>query len=228
VITATITHQNDDVRTLTLDGGETLFVTGNHRMFSATANDWVPVQDLEIGEELQTTTGRKSVASLGYQHGRHQVYNVEVEAEHCYFVGDGETLTHNMCGPDGESLALTHSANSKNKGVPPPDGGFSADLSESDATSASGQRNAANKQLNEAMSSNSQLRADMEKKSPGAFEQTSTSGGGRRNPQGYEWDHNNTRKNQMDLRSKENHLQKTVKDGRAGGGWKRQHGNRKR
>ena len=97
VITATITHSNDDVRTLTLDGGETLFVTGNHRMFSATANDWVPVQDLEIGEELQTSTGRKSVASLGFQKGRHQVYNMEVEAEHCYFVGDGEVLTHNGC-----------------------------------------------------------------------------------------------------------------------------------
>jgi RHS repeat-associated protein len=97
VITATITHSNDDVRTLTLDGGETLFVTGNHRMFSATANDWVPVQDLEIGEELQTSRGRESVASLGYQRGRHQVYNLEVEAEHCYFVGSREVLTHNGC-----------------------------------------------------------------------------------------------------------------------------------
>jgi hypothetical protein len=158
------------------------------------------------------------------------VYNIEVETEHCYFVGSGDVLTHNTCGPDGAHLALTHSdkGNSKTNGVPPPDGGFSADLSKSEATSAGGQRNAGNKQLNEAMTANSQLRADMEKKSPGAFDRTSTSGGGRRNPQGYEWDHNNTRKNQLDLRSKENHLQKTVKDGRAGGGWKRKHGNRKR
>jgi hypothetical protein len=25
------------------------------------------------------------------------VYNIEVEAEHCYFVGSGEVLTHNEC-----------------------------------------------------------------------------------------------------------------------------------
>jgi len=104
VITATITHANDDVRTLTLDSGETLHVTGNHRMFSAPAGDWTAVKDLEIGEELQTSRGRQSVAALGYQHGRHQVYNIEVEAEHCYFVGEAEALTHNAAScTSGES-----------------------------------------------------------------------------------------------------------------------------
>jgi hypothetical protein len=111
VVTATVTHANDDVRTLTLDGGETLYVTGNHRMFSASAGDWVAVKDLGVGEELQTASGRKSVAALGYQKGQHQVYNIEVEAEHCYFVGEGQTLTHNGC--------VTDTANKK---VPNPDG----------------------------------------------------------------------------------------------------------
>jgi|GEM_PF-911386 len=98
VITATITHANDDVRTLTMSSGEVLYVTGNHRMYSATRQNWVPVKDLRIGEELRTTKGRESVAALGYQRGRHQVYNLEVETEHCYFVGNGEVLTHNTCG----------------------------------------------------------------------------------------------------------------------------------
>jgi hypothetical protein len=115
VVTATITHRNDDVRTLTLDGGETLYVTGNHRMFSASARDWVPVKQLYVGEELRTSEGRKSVAALGYQKGRHQVYNIEVEEEHCYFVGEGRTLAHNMCGPDGGPLALTNSAKTASK-----------------------------------------------------------------------------------------------------------------
>jgi|GEM_PF-3053693 len=66
-------------------------------MFSATAGDWVPVKDLGVGEDLQTSRGRQSVAALGYQHGRHQVYNIEVETEHCYFVGTGGVLTHNGC-----------------------------------------------------------------------------------------------------------------------------------
>jgi RHS repeat-associated protein len=108
VVTATITHANDDVRTLTLGSGEVLYVTGNHRMFSATRQDWVPVKDLHIGEALRTTKGRESVAALGYQRGRHQVYNLEVETEHCYFVGNGEVLTHNDCD-------LTDSANKKHQ-----------------------------------------------------------------------------------------------------------------
>jgi hypothetical protein len=99
VVTATITHANDDVRTLTMSSGETLQVTGNYRMFSATRADWVAVKDLHIGEELRTALGRESVASLGFQRGRHQVYNIEVETEHCYFVGNREVLTHNTYSP---------------------------------------------------------------------------------------------------------------------------------
>jgi hypothetical protein len=97
VVTATITHANDDVRTLTMSSGEVLYVTGNHRMFSASQQDWVPVKDLRVGEELRTAKGRESVAALGFQRGRHQVYNLEVETEHCYFVGSGEVLSHNSC-----------------------------------------------------------------------------------------------------------------------------------
>ncbi len=106
VVTATITHANDDVRTLTMSSGETLHVTGNHRMFSATRQDWVPVKDLSVGEALRTVKGRESVAALGFQRGRHQVYNIEVETEHCYFVGNGEVLTHNACVTD--SAKETH------------------------------------------------------------------------------------------------------------------------
>jgi len=119
VVTATITHANDDVRTLTLDSGETLHVTGNHRMFSATAGDWTAVKDLEIGDELQTSRGRQSVAALGYQHGRHQVYNIEVETEHCYFVGTGEALTHNGCVTETQKNAAELRNNLEREGRGP-------------------------------------------------------------------------------------------------------------
>lgn len=65
-------------------------------MYSASVQDWVPVKSLRVGEELRTSEVRKSVAALGYQRGRHQVYNIEVETEHCYFVGDGRVLSHNI------------------------------------------------------------------------------------------------------------------------------------
>jgi RHS repeat-associated protein len=101
VITATITHANDDVRTLTLDSGESLQVTGNHKMYSATQQDWVRVKHLHGGEALQTTEGQVTVSGLSANSGRHQVYNLEVEEEHCYFVGSSQALAHNMnCKPD--------------------------------------------------------------------------------------------------------------------------------
>ncbi len=121
VITATITRPNEDVRTLTMSSGEVLYVTGNHRMYSATQRDWVPVKDLRVGEELRTSNGRESVAALGFQRGRHQVYNLEVEDEHCYFVGSGEVLSHNAC-----PVTDTPKNTEYNNGYRTPDGKFAS------------------------------------------------------------------------------------------------------
>ena len=60
------------------------------------------------------------------------------------------------------------------------------------------------------------------------FDRTSTSGSGRRNPKNTEWDHNTQDPNALDLRTVENHKIKTRAEGRAGGGWKRHHKNRKK
>jgi len=102
---------------------------------------------------------------------------------------------------------------------------FTADLTKSKATTRSGHRNAANKQLNDAMSASPQLKAAMEKLDSNVFENTSLSvkSGNktktRRNPQGYEWDHNTANKYQLDLRSKSNHAQKTANDPNRAGGY---------
>ena len=96
---------------------------------------------------------------------------------------------------------------------------FTADLSKTKARTRSGHTNAGNKQLFDAMKQDPSLRKKMEKRLGGnVFDRTSTSGKGRRNPKGYEWDHNTNDANKLDLRSKENHAKKTAKDpGRAGG-----------
>lgn len=121
-------------------------------------------------------------------------------------------------------LASLASKVTKGKKIPKADGGFSADLGLSKAKSRSGHSNAGNKQLNEAMAKDPKLRAQIEKKfGTDAFERTSTSGGGRRNPRGAEWDHNSSNPNKLDLRSKANHLQKTRAEGRKGGGYKKFH-----
>src|SRR5699024_3809275 len=93
------------------------------------------------------------------------------------------------------------------------------------AKTRSGHRNAGNKQLNEAMQKDPVLKQQMEKLDANVVENTSRSvksgnkTATRKNPEGYEWDHNTTNKNQLDLRSKSNHQQKTTKDQGGKGGW---------
>ena len=93
---------------------------------------------------------------------------------------------------------------------------FSADLKKSKAKSRSGHRNAGNKQLNESMAQDPKLKNKIEKYDKNAFDNTSTSGKGRKNPNGLEWDHNSYNKNQLDLRTKENHRQKTSSERKGG------------
>lgn len=127
--------------------------------------------------------------------------------------------------PDEEMTGAPHSDKMKEKDeVPSPDGGFTADLSKSRATSRSGHRNAGNKQLNDKMKGDPDFRADMERRhGSDVFDRTSTSGSGRRNPENTEWDHSSTNPDSLDLRTKGNHRRKTSAEGQKGGGWKRFH-----
>ena len=97
---------------------------------------------------------------------------------------------------------------------------FSADLTNTKAQTRSGHSYAGNKQLNDGMKADPEFRQQMETQiGADVYERTSTSNGGRRNPIGYEWDHNSTDKNKLDLRSKENHIQKTSSEPNRQGGW---------
>ena len=105
---------------------------------------------------------------------------------------------------------------------PPPDGGFAADLSKSAAKTRGGHRNAGNKQLHEAMKRDPKLRREMEERhGSDVFERTSTSGAGRKNPKGTEWDHDNHDPNKLHLRTVENHRAKSRAEGdyTKGGGY---------
>lgn len=55
------------------------------------------VGSLRAGEVLRTRTGEAVVQSVSSHAGRHRVFNLEVEAEHCYFVGELGVLAHNAC-----------------------------------------------------------------------------------------------------------------------------------
>lgn len=67
------------------------------------------------------------------------------------------------------------------------------------------------------MEADPKLRERIEQHDPNALDRTSTSGGGRRNPEGLEWDHDSTDPNKLRLMTKEDHLDKTRSEPQ--GGW---------
>jgi len=85
-----------DVRLAGLD--EVLHPTPNHRVFSLDRGDYIPAEELRAGERLRTKTGQViSVASVNLNPEPQRVYNLEIEGEHHYFVGECGVLVHNGC-----------------------------------------------------------------------------------------------------------------------------------
>jgi hypothetical protein len=96
VVTGTIAHSNGSVLRLYFDGTEeTLSPTEVHRFYSVTRDAWVPAGKLRPGEILKTRGGELRIASIEHLPGMHRVFNLEVEADHRYFVGKNDLLCHN-------------------------------------------------------------------------------------------------------------------------------------
>jgi hypothetical protein len=96
VITGTFTTARCSVLQLRLSNGEVLEPTPPHRFFSETRQDWVAAGELRIGECLRTASGQAvSVESIALKAGKHRVYNLEVEQEHQFYVGECGVLVHN-------------------------------------------------------------------------------------------------------------------------------------
>jgi hypothetical protein len=67
---------------------------------------------LRVGERIRTKTGTARIEAIRWKKGEHRVYNIEVEADHAYFVSEGELLSHNAggCGKLAERATEIHSA----------------------------------------------------------------------------------------------------------------------
>ncbi|MEQ1905304.1 MAG: polymorphic toxin-type HINT domain-containing protein [Pirellulaceae bacterium] len=76
---------------------ETIEGTAIHPFWSLDRLDWVPMGDLIEGERLSSATGSAVVRSSTIANHSVPVYNVEVNGEHVYDVGEIQLLVHNMC-----------------------------------------------------------------------------------------------------------------------------------
>ncbi|PTX94183.1 hypothetical protein DB346_22875 [Verrucomicrobia bacterium LW23] len=88
VVTGTFSRLNNVVLKVDLKGeSEHLHPTATHPLFSTSRNDSVRADQLQPEEKLRTASGNSQVVSICALPGAHRVYNIEVEAEHCYFAG---------------------------------------------------------------------------------------------------------------------------------------------
>ncbi len=109
-----VKHKGYEVLDVTF-GGTTVTTTPNHLFYSASRGAWVPVSSMRPGELLRGETGATSpiLAISSPRHGFVELYGIEVEELHTYFVGDeaGSALVHNGmgdCFKKPASPALTH------------------------------------------------------------------------------------------------------------------------
>jgi hypothetical protein len=94
-ITGIFRHRRGLVYDLSITGTSDLVrVTRLHPIWSVDREDWIAMKDLLVGERLLTSTGTATVLDL-VERGEEPVYNIEVDGDHCYRVGQEGLLVHN-------------------------------------------------------------------------------------------------------------------------------------
>ncbi|MFN6103039.1 MAG: polymorphic toxin-type HINT domain-containing protein, partial [Planctomycetaceae bacterium] len=109
-VTGTFAHAAADVLDLEIEGLDTpLGCTANHPFWSADRHDFVPAGALTIGEHLRTESGTlRQVTRITPRRGPPvAVFNLEVDAEHVYYVSTAGVLVHNAY-PGGGSKPVSH------------------------------------------------------------------------------------------------------------------------
>jgi len=96
-VLTTFAHSATSVIGLRVSGEPTLIgTTSQHPFWSEDQRDWVGATSLAVGERLSTSDGGEALA-LGWEvRDDEPVYNIEVDGDHCYRVGQQGLLVHNQ------------------------------------------------------------------------------------------------------------------------------------
>jgi RHS repeat-associated protein len=99
VVLSTLTHRSPQLMEIKIEGQEQILEpTVTHPFFSEDRRDWVQAGELRVGEMVRTKECPARIAEIKWKPGTHRVYNIEVEADHTYFVAKLGILVHNTCG----------------------------------------------------------------------------------------------------------------------------------
>ena len=99
LVTTKFIHENAEILDLQIEGsGEPIGTTSSHPFWSEDRQQFVAAGELRVGENLllaDDTTRR--VESITLRPTRETVYNIEVDGEHVFYVGEDGVLVHNSC-----------------------------------------------------------------------------------------------------------------------------------
>ena len=97
-LTGKFEHQSYDVWEFEFDNGEIIGCTPSHPFYSEKQQAYIPVGDIQIGEQLRNKDGKNiAIKSKRKKEGRDTVYNLEVYRDHNFLVGYSGFLVHNVC-----------------------------------------------------------------------------------------------------------------------------------
>lgn len=100
VVTGTFMHESEgNLINLYVEGLEKpLGVTDNHPFFSADRGEFVAARDLRSGEQVSDFSEGRTARILSHERrGDELVYNLQVNGQHVYHVGEHGILVHNSC-----------------------------------------------------------------------------------------------------------------------------------
>ena len=96
VVTGTFSHAAGNVINLYVDGLEKpIGTTDNHPFWSEDRQAFIPAGELQTGERLRTEDGNLLAVSSSSPRVADAVFNLEVNAEHVYYVTNRALLVHN-------------------------------------------------------------------------------------------------------------------------------------
>ena len=96
VLMKSATRYTGDMATLTLAGScDAITGTAGHPIFSIDRAAYVHLGDLMPGERVRTADGWATVEAMSRWRGEQEVYNLEVDGEHRFFVGGARIESHN-------------------------------------------------------------------------------------------------------------------------------------
>jgi len=105
IVTGTFAHTAKRVVDLHIEGQKPIGCTDNHLFWSADRRQFVPAAELKVGEKLSTANnGLMQVAAISPRPVPQQVYNLEVDIQHTYYISEAGVLVHNSCSSNAREL----------------------------------------------------------------------------------------------------------------------------